>query len=809
MNFEELKLKASVAYPGILMDRLGTHVGRKKFRTIFMLFLAILFGFMVIGPIFGLTFVVENIFVFRGLFFLILVFWAVLYLFEAMYLSYYFRESDISFEVAKIVYNTGEGDMTLGFLESVFGQYTMLRLGISNDEVDVFLKNRTDFVSTGEYMIVLNKNDPYVALSEYARTLLHFDMDLKTFLVKKGITSEIFKGAVEWVSSEEKKVREIERWWQHERLMKIPSIGKNWSFGKVYLLEKYGHSIFFEQSFRHLGDKWRLYREYVNLLEQVLVKEDGSNIMLVSDDHATGMEIVSSLAKEIINGTTVPALESKRIFVLDGSVLIDSLQDKATFEAGFFGVLNQAAGSGNVILVIPNISGFILSAHSIESNVAELMEEALASTNVQIIAISNKKGYHESVETNHDLMRYFEKITIEGLGEEGTVKLVEDEANYLEAKYKIIFTYQSLVAIVESAKRYFSEGALSDKALDLLHEVTPKLVKKGDVLISEEDISELVEAKTGIPQGKIDDKEREKLVNLKDVLHERIIGQDRALRAISDALKRVRAGLNNPNRPMGSFLFLGPTGVGKTETTKALAETYFGDEGKIMRLDMSEFTGGDAMEKLIGSFNSEKPGVLASRLREQQYGVLLLDEFEKTTPQVMDLFLQILDEGFFTDGRDEKINARNVIIIATSNAGSDLIYEATKNGESLEGKENEIVDNVIGRGIFKPELVNRFDDTIVFHTLTRSHLKKVATLMLRSLNKRLEGKGMKVLVNDDILNYLVKMGTNPKFGAREMNRAVQDNIEGMIADKIIDNTISKGDTIIFTTIDGKLVVNAE
>ena len=808
MNFEELKKKSSERYPALLLDKIGTHLKRKHVRTTVLLILAVLFLFVFVAPVFEIAFFVENIFAMRGLFFLVLIFWVVLFLYESMYMSYYFREGGVSYEVAKIVYNTPREDITIGFLQSVFGQYTMLRLGISNNEVDAFLKNRNHFVSTQEYLIVPHEEDPYVSLADYGRTLLHFDAEFKKFLSQKGVTPEIFKGAIGWVSSEERKIREHERWWTRERLMRIPSIGKNWSFGKVYLLEKYGHSIFFEQSFRHIGDKWRLYRKNVNQLEQVLVKEEGANIMLVSHDHATSMEIVSSLAKEILNGTVLPVLESKRMFVLDGNIMIDSMPDKATFEAGMYGVLNQAAAAGNVILVIPNLSGFIEGAHAIQSEVAELLGEALSSTNVQIIALTNKRGFHQSVETNHDLMRYFEKVVIEDLTDEGTVKLIQDEAGYLEAKYKIVFTYQSLLAIVQSAKQYFSEGVLSDKALDLLHEVTPKLLKKGDHLVTEEDISDLVESKTGIPQGRIDDSEREKLFNLETLLHERIVGQDRAISSITETVKRVRTGLNDPNRPLGTFLFLGPTGVGKTETTKALADAYFGSEDKIIRLDMSEFTGPDALEKLIGSFNTERPGVLATRLREQQYGILLLDEFEKTTPAVMDVFLQILDEGFFTDGRGEKINARNTMIIATSNAGGDIIYETTRNGESLEGKEDDIIDTVIGRGTFKPELVNRFDDAIVFHSLTRNHLKKIATIMIKKLNKRLEEKGMQILLNDTILNYLITVGNDPKFGAREMNRAVQDVIERMVADKIIDNTIGDGDTIIFTTLNGKLQLNA-
>jgi ATP-dependent Clp protease ATP-binding subunit ClpA len=249
---------------------------------------------------------------------------------------------------------------------------------------------------------------------------------------------------------------------------------------------------------------------------------------------------------------------------------------------------------------------------------------------------------------------------------------------------------------------------------------------------------------------------------------------------------------------MSSFLFLGPTGVGKTETTKALAEVFFGREAQIMRLDMSEYSSADAASKLIGSFESGHTGVLSSMLREHPYGVLLLDEFEKTTKEVMNLFLQILDEGFFSDMSGKKVNARNLIIIATSNAGSDLIWQEVKAGNDVSKIKDKIVDSIIAQGVFKPELLNRFDGVIVFHPLQAEHLRLITKLMLQKLHARLAQKGINLAVNDDLVDFVMKYGTDPKFGARPINRAIQEQVEQIVAKKIIAGSLSSGSQLTLT-----------
>ena len=370
--------------------------------------------------------------------------------------------------------------------------------------------------------------------------------------------------------------------------------------------------------------------------------------------------------------------------------------------------------------------------------------------------------------------------------------MLKEEAEFLEASTGAFFTYQSIEAVVESAERYFAGASTADKARDLLLELPAHNANKGKKTIERADVLELIEAKTGIPAGEVGELEKNKLLNLEDILHKRIIGQDEAINAISKAVRRSRSDLRNQHKPIGSFLFLGPTGVGKTETSKALGDIFFGPTSPMVRLDMSEFNGSDGVEKLIGSFKDSKAGILSSALREHQYGVLLLDEFEKAHSDVLNLFLQILDEGAFSDMKGIKVSARNMIIIATSNAGSDLIFDMVSKKRDLADAHNEIIQNIISRNIFKPELINRFDASIVFHPLDNEDLKKVADIMLTQFSKRLYQKGLQLDVNDATLNFLVSKGTDPTFGARPVQRALASEIESLIADEMIKGNLKKG-----------------
>jgi ATP-dependent Clp protease ATP-binding subunit ClpC len=305
-----------------------------------------------------------------------------------------------------------------------------------------------------------------------------------------------------------------------------------------------------------------------------------------------------------------------------------------------------------------------------------------------------------------------------------------------------------------------------------------------------------------MPMGVIGKVEQDKLMHLETILRTRVIGQDDAVASIADAIRRARSGINDPKRPIGTFLFMGPTGVGKTETAKALAESYFGNAENMLRFDMSEYQEEDGFDKLVGSFEKNEPGLLTSHLRASPYALVLLDEFEKSNPKIRNLFLQILDEGFFTDYLGHKVNMRNTIIIATSNAGANLIWDAVNKGIDPVSLKKEIFTSIQTAGLYSPELLNRFDEVVIFHPLGPDVLSKIARIRLQDLAARLAAsKNITLAISDPLVEAVAKAGYDAAFGARPMNRVIQDKVEKLIANKIIQGEATSGGTVTFSPAD--------
>lgn len=729
----------------------------------------------------------------------------IMYLFEAYFASiYYFeyvarnRYSDkefYTFSAGRLLKRAVNDNLLTGLLRSkTVGRQILLRLGISQQEVNTLLMNQAEvknpkiFDTTGQKLI---------KVTDIINFIYDNYTDFKKLLTNHGINQKDLQATVDWVIYDVESKAYNRQWWKPERLAQIPGVGSDWSFGRSYLLNKYSRNLLNDQEVNSSAISFEGRTRELSQLQVILTRPRGANAILVGQPGQEKMEVVWSLTKQIKDQTSVPYIIGKKPLLFLTTNFTNEAQDKNDFEEKLETILQEALGAGNVILVIDNLPRLILQAKQFESNALEILEPYLSGISGQIIALADTEYFHSLIENDKGLMSYFEVVQTKPLLLDEIVEIIGHEALIAEKIYEISYTYPAILEIAKSADYYFPDGVSSDKAKDLLTEISPWAIENGIEIISKNNVLDYVSKKTDIPMAAITEVEKEKLLNLENLLMKRVVAQREAVFALASAVRRNRAGIRNENRPIGSFLFLGPTGVGKTETAKALADVFFGNEKHLLRLDMSEYQNEEALSRLIGSIENSNQGVLSNMLREHPYGVLLLDEFEKTNKDILNLFLQIIDEGYFTDAYGKKVVARNIIFIATSNAGADKIFEIISAGKNLHDSETEIIAKIIKDSVFKPELINRFDAAILFHPLTKENLAEIAKLMLNKVAKRLAAKGITLNTDQELINFLTQGGYNPTFGARPMNRFIQDTIEEHLSDLIIRGELNSGKTVNF------------
>lgn len=702
-----------------------------------------------------------------------------------------------NYEVCNIYYETTEGDLLKSFCHSKQGRRVLWRLGLADETIADYLAARKQII---DFRGLTAELGSVFTLAELTQKLVEIDHDFYEFLFELGIRDREVSGATEWVERTIKKKKQRERFWGKVVLGGVPSFGADFAYGGAYALSKYSRDLSRSAIEGGVSFRFASGKEEIKQLEIVLSRSKEANAILVGEAGAGLMDVVFDFARDITNGFINPALQHKRVMAFDTKLFLAGMRSKQELETGLIKIMNDALKAGNIILVIEDLPGFMQGARALEADVAGILDPYLAGDALQVIATADNTRFHDLIEPNNAIMRRFEKVVLNEPAEASLVRILEDVTEDAEKRNRIFFTYPAIVEIIRSAQLYFSDGVMPDKAIDLLVELTPAVLAKGGHLVKKLDVLAFVREKTNIPVGEISTAERDRLMNLEKLMKELVVGQEQALDVVADAMRRSRAGVRNMNRPIGTFLFLGPTGVGKTETAKALATVFFGDEKSMSRIDMSEYQGEEGLSRMIGGEDGTT-GTLAVMLKEHPYGVLLLDEFEKANTKVLDLFLQVLDEGMFHDAKGKKVNARNTIFIATSNAGAREIREAVEKGEELETVKKAIIDQIIAAGKLKPELFNRFDGVVLFHALTLDNYKKIAGLMLAKLQRRLREQSINLVVNEALVDVVLQHGVDPEFGARPMARAVQDIVEKKVAEKIIAGKSGEGSTIEFTADD--------
>ncbi|MFH1456838.1 MAG: ATP-dependent Clp protease ATP-binding subunit [Patescibacteria group bacterium] len=517
----------------------------------------------------------------------------------------------------------------------------------------------------------------------------------------------------------------------------------------------------------------------------------------------TGKSFVVDSLAELMAAEEVPKLfQDKRLVHLSVSAVIAGAGESGAIEERLLSILKEVKRAGNIILFIDNIDTLVgLGTETSESlDIAELLSGELQKGYFLLVAATDEDKFKNYL-SKTSLARILAKVEVLEPDRNSAIRILESKAPIFENKYNIYFTYQSLETAVDFSEKYIHNEQLPSKAISVM-EQTAQAVRqeRGDkAVISAEDVAGVISKITKIPVTKVTEIESKKLLNLEEEMHRRVVDQVDAVKIIAESLRRARANLRTGKRPIASFLFLGPTGVGKTEVAKTLADIYFGGENNMIRLDMSEYSSSDGISKLIGQAGDMHGGYLTNQVKERPFALVLLDEFEKADTEVHNLFLQVMEDGRLTDSREETIDFTNTIIIGTSNAGTDLIQQGLKNNKTIDGIKQELIENNLNK-YFRPELINRFDGVVVFKPLAPEEVKQITVLMLNGLAKNIAEKGMEFIFTNQAVSEIAELGFDPSFGARPLRRVIQDKIENEIAKLILSKQVDRRDKIILNKI---------
>ena len=651
-----------------------------------------------------------------------------------------------------------------------------------------------------------------INLSDVFAVLIISEPKIIKFFEKNGLDSQNIFNLSSWVQKylQEEKLRR-DKFSPRFLRERFQPMGLQWIYGWTPLLDRF--TVDLRKESIRLENQVRLTSSQVQVLYKIiqsLSRQKEANILLVGPSGVGKKSIVLSLAKLASQGMLSPEINYHRIIRLRASQLISSFSSPRNMENNLLKIFNSANYAGDIILFIEDFGHLVkrgsLSLGSID---ATAILEPYLNSNLHFICAISPEEYHTYLENRGEIDNFFEKVIVREPSQKEVLEILESKAPFYERSalkegLPVFFTYQSLDKIVKLASQYIHRDPFPEKAIDLLDDLSVYTQQSKVEVITAREVIFIVEKKTGIPISQIQSKEKEKLLNLENLIHQRIVNQKEAVTAIARAIRRGRAQTRSLNRPIGSFLFLGPTGVGKTETAKALAAVYFNQEKEIIRLDMSEYQEINSIERLIGPLPGkpgfESGGILSQLIADNPFGLLLLDEIEKAHPKILNLLLQVLDEGWLTDNRGQKLDFRNLIIIATSNAGAEIIRQTVQSGKDLVANQVKIINQILEQGIFRPELINRFDEVVLFKPLSSQHLIQIAKLMLKNLTRRImDNHGIYCRFSQDLVEKVADLGYDPEFGARPMRRVIQNKIESYLARQIIDGRIQRGDAINLTS----------
>ena len=545
---------------------------------------------------------------------------------------------------------------------------------------------------------------------------------------------------------------------------------------------------------------------------RILCRRTKNNPCLIGEPGVGKTAVAEGLAQRIAAGEVPEPLREKRLLSLDLTGMVAGTKYRGDFEERVKNALAEVSRVGDVLLFIDELHNLI-GAGAAEGAVdaANILKPVLARGELQLVGATTIDEYRRHIEKDAALERRFQPIMVAEPTAEQTCAVLRGLREKYEAHHKVVITEEAVTAAVELAVRYLTDRFLPDKAIDLLDEAAAQVRLRGGEAVSAADIAAVVAGWTGIPLRQITCEEGQRLQSLEETLHRRLVGQEEAVTAVARAVRRGRVGLRDPNRPAGSFLFLGPTGVGKTELCKALAEALFGDEKAVIRLDMSEYMEAHAVSRLIGAppgyVGHDEGGQLTEAVRRRPYSIVLLDEIEKAHPDLFNLLLQVLEDGQLTDSRGRRVDFRNTLLIMTSNIGARKLAGEGAVGFATAAQTASTHSEVMGelRRLFRPEFLGRVDEIVLFHPLTAEQAERIAARLLDGLCKRLQSLGYALSVDGDVAAFLAKTAFDSHHGARPLRRAVRSQVEDPLAEKLLAGVYRKGDSIRLSVCDDTLI----
>ena len=644
--------------------------------------------------------------------------------------------------------------------------------------------------------VMKKKGHQRIEKGDMVQALVMHEPVIGAFLLEADLRPNDLANLINWWERQEEKKQQEKRFWDYENLSKIGSIARGWSSGYSLNFDQY--SLNWNIQAQNEGtSEFFAYEKEIEQTESILSSPNINNVLLVGEPGVGMKNIVKAIAIKSTRGQSTPQVNYQRVLELRIPQMLAQLKDPEEVEYSLHEIFKEVAHTRNIILIIDDFHNYMANEGAPGTiDITGMLAPYLNLPQFQVIAITSYAGLHKKIEQNPSILNMFSKVEVREPTPEQTLKMLQDLVPQLEAKYGKVISYPTLSRVIELSGRYMANIPFPKKAREALEETVVSFARSPDKWILPSHVDKLISKKTEIPVGKLEQKEKQTLLKLEDLIHERIINQEEAVVEVSTALRRARAQLQTKKGPMGGFLFLGPTGVGKTETSKALAEVYFGSENSMIRLDMSEFQSVADIPRLLGGDGQE--GLLTTPVKENPFSLVLLDEIEKAHPNILNLFLQVLDEGHITDGEGRKIDFSHTVIICTSNAGYQIILKSLKENIEHEEMKQKILDYLFENAIFRPEFINRFDAAVVFHPLTKENLINIAHLMLKKIEKGLGEKHIKFVITDELKERVVDLGYNITFGARNLKRTIQEKVEDPLAEALLREDVKKGDIIKIT-----------